>query len=95
MSLGVAVCLCVCKIPSSRGQVIGGVGEAFGLFVRTQEGGDFAVDEAYEGARQHLRGVSRGVLVVVVWVSQHIEKSFNEFFILIGNKKEKNIVRIK
>lgn len=32
-------------------------GGALGLFVWTQEGGDFAVDETYERTREHLRGV--------------------------------------
>lgn len=97
MSSGVTLRVCVVCGVCVRSRRVAvrwseGVGGAFGLFVRTQEGGDFAVDEAYEGARQHLRGVSGGVLVVVVWVSQHVEKSFNEFFILIGNKKEKKII---
>lgn len=52
------------------------------LLVRSQESGDFAAYETYEGARKHLVGLPSGVLKVVVWVSQHIEKSLNQFFIL-------------
>ncbi len=52
------------------------------LLVRSQESGDFAAYETYEGARKHLVGLPSGVLEVVVWVSQHIEQSLNQFFIL-------------
>lgn len=52
------------------------------LLVRSQESGDFAAYETYEVARKHLVGLPSGVLKVVVWVSQHIEKSLNQFFIL-------------
>lgn len=40
------------------------------------------MDEANEGAREHLRGVSSRVLVVIVRVSQNVEQCFNQFFIL-------------
>lgn len=52
------------------------------LLVRLQESRHFASYETYEGARKHLVGLPSGVLKVVVWVSQHIKKSLNQFFIL-------------
>lgn len=52
------------------------------LLVRSQESGHFAAYETYEGARKHLVGLPSGVLKVVVWVSQHVKKSLNQFFIL-------------
>lgn len=52
------------------------------LLVRSQESRHFAAYEAYEGARKHLVGFPSGVLEVVVWVSQHVKKSLNQFFIL-------------
>lgn len=54
----------------------------FFLLVWSQESRHFAAYEAYEGARKHLVGLPSGVLKVVVWVSQHIKKSLNQFFIL-------------
>jgi len=54
------------------------------LLVWPQERGHFAADEADEGAREHLVGLPSGVLKVVVWVSQHVKKSLNQFFILRG-----------
>lgn len=56
----------------------------FVLLVRSQKSRDFAAYETYEGARKHLVGLPSGVLKVVVWVSQHIKKSLNQFFILQG-----------
>ncbi len=58
------------------------------LLVRSQESGDFAAYETYEGARKHLVGLPSGVLEVVVWVSQHIKKSLNQFFILEGKDRQ-------
>ena len=55
--------------------------------VWSQEGGDFAADEADEGARQHLVGLPGGVLEVVVGVSQHVKKSLNQLFILREAKR--------
>lgn len=52
------------------------------LLVRLQESRDFAPYEANEGAGEHLVGLPSGVLKVVVWVSQHVEKSLNQFFVL-------------
>lgn len=52
------------------------------LLVRSQKSRHFAAYETYEGTRKHLVGLPSGVLKVVVWVSQHIEKSLNQFFIL-------------
>lgn len=52
------------------------------LLVRSQESRHFAAYETYEGTRKHLVGLPSGVLKVVVWVSQHIKKSLNQFFIL-------------
>lgn len=52
------------------------------LLVWPQESRHFAAYEANEGARKHLVGLPSGVLKVVVWVSQHIKKSLNQFFIL-------------
>lgn len=52
------------------------------LLVWSQKSWDFAAYETYEGARKHLVGLPSGVFKVVVWMSQHIEKSFNQFFIL-------------
>lgn len=52
------------------------------LVVWSQKSIDFAAYEAYEGARQHLIGLPSGVLEVVVWMSQHIEQSLNQFLIL-------------
>lgn len=75
-----------------RGMGVGGVGggprsadsEAcrFFLLVWLQESRDFAPYEANEGAGEHLVGLPSGVLKVVVWVSQHVEKSLNQFFVL-------------
>lgn len=73
--------------------MVGGVGDGGhdpvlwdALLVRSQDGGDFAADEAYEGAWQHLVGLSSCVLKVVVGVSQNVEQSLNQFFILWGRK---------
>lgn len=61
------------------------------LLVRPQERGDFAADEADEGARQHLVGLPSGVLEVVVGVSEHVEQSLNQFFILRGEERPLSI----
>lgn len=57
------------------------------LLVWSQESRDFAAYEAYEGSGKHLVGLPSGVLKVVVWVSQHVKKSLNQFFILSGRKE--------
>lgn len=56
------------------------------LLVWSQKSGDFAAYEAYEGARKHLVGLPSGVFKVVVWMSQHVKKSLNQFFILWEKK---------
>lgn len=52
------------------------------LLVRSQKSRHFAAYETYEGTWKHLVGLPSGVLKVVVWVSQHIEQSLNQLFIL-------------
>lgn len=78
----------VCKVEGGgRGGQGGGHNPALQqlcdiLLVRSQESGYFAAYETYERARKHLVGLPSSVLKVVVWVSQHIKKSLNQFFIL-------------
>lgn len=52
------------------------------LLVWSQKSRYFAANQTYEGARKHFVGLPSGVLKIVVWVSQHIKKSLNKFFIL-------------
>lgn len=44
------------------------------LLVRSEEGRDFAADEPYERAWQHLVGIPSRVLVVVIRVRQDIKE---------------------
>lgn len=76
-----------CRVEGDVGEVGGGCDPVCQqlchlLLVWSEESGDFAAYETYEGARKHLVGLPSGVLKVVVWVSQHIKKSLNQFFIL-------------
>ena len=61
--------------------------ERRGLLVGSEEGGDFAADEADEGAGEHLFGVAGRVLVVVIRVGQHLKQSLYQLLILGAHKQ--------
>lgn len=76
----------ICPVRAVGCGLQGGAGQRL-LLVRPQESRDFAAYQTDEGAGEHLVGLPSGVLKVVVWVSQYVKKSLNQFFVLQRENK--------